>query len=211
MYEIVIVLLLLVSVAIVALILVQQGKGAGMGASFGAGASATVFGAAGSGNFLTRSTWFLAVVFFGLCLLIGYLQKQDTTPAGNFTNIEETAPVETMAPAPEDVPSLDSDVPSLAAPEMSSTDAPVLDSATPAPVDSEVPTVDDSAATDAAAATTDESTAAETAAAETDSAAADEAIAAEDTAAEEHNTNVTISAGSANDTEEAATEDEAAQ
>ena len=72
MYEIVIVLLLLVSIAIVALILVQQGKGAGMGASFGAGASATVFGAVGSGNFLTRSTWTLALVFFGLCLFIGY-------------------------------------------------------------------------------------------------------------------------------------------
>lgn len=124
MYEIVIVLLLLVSVAIVALILVQQGKGAGMGASFGAGASNTVFGAAGSGNFLTRSTWILALVFFGICLFIGYLQKQDTNKAGDFTNIDAAPAVETVE-APADVPSLDGDVPTLDAAE--SGDVPALE------------------------------------------------------------------------------------
>ena len=130
MYEIVIVLLLLVSIAIVALILVQQGKGAGMGASFGAGASNTVFGAAGSGNFLTRSTWILALVFFGLCLLIGYLQKQDTNKAGDFTNIGEAAQVEE---SPADVPSLGGDVPLLPptdteVPTLESTDVPAMES-----------------------------------------------------------------------------------
>lgn len=129
MYEIVIVLLLLVSIAIVALILVQQGKGAGMGASFGAGASNTVFGAAGSGNFLTRSTWILALVFFGLCLLIGYLQKQDTNKAGDFTNIGEAAQVEE---SPADVPSLGGDVPLLPptdteVPTLESTDVPAME------------------------------------------------------------------------------------
>lgn len=129
MYEIVIVLLLLVSIAIVALILVQQGKGAGMGASFGAGASNTVFGAAGSGNFLTRSTWILALVFFGLCLLIGYLQKQDTNQAGDFTNIGEAAQVEE---SPDDVPSLGGDVPLLPptdteVPTLESTDVPAVE------------------------------------------------------------------------------------
>lgn len=130
MYEIVIVLLLLVSIAIVALILVQQGKGAGMGASFGAGASNTVFGAAGSGNFLTRSTWILALVFFGLCLFIGYLQKQDTNQAGDFTNIGEAAQVDE---SPADVPSLGGDVPLLPptdaeVPTLESTDVPAMES-----------------------------------------------------------------------------------
>ena len=164
MYEIVIVLLLLVSVAIIALILVQQGKGAGMGASFGAGASNTVFGAVGSGNFLTRSTWFLALVFFGICLLIGYLQKQDTTPTGNFTNIEETAPAEVAAPAPEDVPTLDSDVPSLG---VSTNDAPALET-----VESDTPVLD-SVESDV----TDEVV--------TDDAAADAATASDDVATDE--------------------------
>ncbi len=113
MYEVVIVLFLLVAVAMVALILVQRGKGAGMGASFGAGASNTVFGSAGSGNFLTRSTWILAIVFFAICLFIGWMQKDRAQESTSFTNIEET-PAVSQAPAqslPADVPSVDSDVP----------------------------------------------------------------------------------------------------
>lgn len=43
-----------------------------MGASFG-GASQTLFGAQGSGNFLTKSTSILAALFFLNCLLLGYL------------------------------------------------------------------------------------------------------------------------------------------
>lgn len=125
MYEVVIVLFLLVAIAMVALILVQQGKGAGMGASFGAGASNTVFGAVGSGNFLTRSTWFLAIVFFAICLFISWLQKDHQEQTDSFTNIasEETVDAApsletTTAPLPADVPAAASDVP--AAPATSS-------------------------------------------------------------------------------------------
>ena len=91
MYEIAIVVLLLIAIAMVALILVQQGKGAGMGASFGAGASNTVFGSVGSGNFLTRSTWFLILAFFGVCLFIGWLQTNQDRQSGDFSNLEEGA------------------------------------------------------------------------------------------------------------------------
>lgn len=117
MYEVVIVFFLLVAVAMVALILVQRGKGAGMGASFGAGASNTVFGSAGSGSFLTRSTWILSIVFFGICLFIGWMQKDRAQENTSFTNIEEAPAVE-MAPAPAlpaDVPAVDSDVPAVPA------------------------------------------------------------------------------------------------
>lgn len=115
MYEIVIVVFLLVAVAMVALILVQQGKGAGMGASFGAGASNTVFGAVGSGNFLTRSTWLLAIVFFGICLFIGWLQKDHSQQNDSFTNISSESEISTQVEnkAPADVPTVDSDVPSV--------------------------------------------------------------------------------------------------
>ena len=168
MYEIVIVLLLLVSVAIVALILVQQGKGAGMGASFGAGASNTVFGAVGSGNFLTRSTWILAVVFFAICLFIGYLQKNQDVKTGDFTNIgdSETQVVEQQA-SPEDVPALDSDVPfdesapiNNVAPEVS--DVPAEDGASAAAATDSTAT--DNAATDNAIVSGDNSAADSTAA-----------------------------------------------
>ncbi len=71
MYELLIILYVLVSAGIIGLVLIQHGKGADMGASFGAGASATIFGSAGKGNFMTKSTTILAVVFFALSLLIG--------------------------------------------------------------------------------------------------------------------------------------------
>ena len=58
------VIYLLAAVGIIGLVLIQQGKGADMGASFGAGASNTVFGASGSGNFLTRMTAFLQQYFY---------------------------------------------------------------------------------------------------------------------------------------------------
>jgi len=64
MEQLILVVYVLLSAAMIGLILLQQGKGADMGASFGSGASQTVFGSAGSGNVLTRSTAILATVFF---------------------------------------------------------------------------------------------------------------------------------------------------
>ena len=54
----------LIALAIIGLILIQHGKGADMGAGFGSGASSTVFGSGGAGNFLTRLTTGIAIVFF---------------------------------------------------------------------------------------------------------------------------------------------------
>lgn len=144
MYEIVVVLLLIVAIAIVALILVQQGKGAGMGASFGAGASNTVFGAAGSGNFLTKSTWTLAIVFFAICLLIGWLQKDRAVETGSFENITPL----TQSTNAADVPVIDSE-------------APIVDDSTEAPavtneaVTSDAPVVTESNTTEVPAVTED--------------------------------------------------------
>ena len=67
--------LVVVALAIVGLVLLQQGKGADMGASFGSGASQTLFGSQGSGNFLTKSTWTLAFVFFALCLGLAMIAR----------------------------------------------------------------------------------------------------------------------------------------
>jgi len=44
-----------------------------MGAAFGSGASGTVFGSRGAGNFLTRTTSWLAVAFFGISLALAVL------------------------------------------------------------------------------------------------------------------------------------------
>jgi preprotein translocase subunit SecG len=63
----------LLSISLIVLILLQHGKGADAGAAFGGGASASVFGARGSGNFLSRSTAVIATLFFLVCLALAYL------------------------------------------------------------------------------------------------------------------------------------------
>ena|SRR5512135_2933105 len=54
----------LVAIGICGFVLLQHGKGADMGAAFGSGSSGSLFGAAGSANFLSRTTAVLAAVFF---------------------------------------------------------------------------------------------------------------------------------------------------
>lgn len=61
------------ALAVIVLVLLQHGKGADAGAAFGSGSSsASLFGAAGSGNFLTKMTWWLAIIFAATCLGLGY-------------------------------------------------------------------------------------------------------------------------------------------
>jgi preprotein translocase subunit SecG len=62
---------ILIAAAMTVLILLQNGEGASAGSGFGGGASATVFGARGSANFLTRATGVLAALFFALSLGMG--------------------------------------------------------------------------------------------------------------------------------------------
>ena len=51
---------ILVAASMIVLILMQRGAGADAGSGFGGGASATVFGARGSSNFMSRATAVLA-------------------------------------------------------------------------------------------------------------------------------------------------------
>ncbi len=63
MIVLVIAIHMLVCVVLTVVVLLQHGKGADVGAVFG-GSSQTVFGSSGAGNFLTKLTSALAVVFF---------------------------------------------------------------------------------------------------------------------------------------------------
>lgn len=76
METLVLVIHILVALGMTGLILVQQGKGADAGATFGGGGAATVFGAAGSANFLTRSTAILTAIFFLTSLGLAIIAKQ---------------------------------------------------------------------------------------------------------------------------------------
>jgi preprotein translocase subunit SecG len=78
MFSFLLVVQILVSISIITLVMLQHGKGADMGAAFGSGSSGTVFGARGSGSFLTRATGILAAVFFINCVLIASPLLRDT-------------------------------------------------------------------------------------------------------------------------------------
>ena len=73
---ILLIFLVLGAVALGVLILMQQGKGADIGAAFGSGSSNTLFGSDGSGNFLTKITTWLAIVFFVISFALAYLAKE---------------------------------------------------------------------------------------------------------------------------------------
>jgi len=105
MEQLLLVFYVLLSAAIVGLILLQQGKGADMGASFGAGASQTVFGSAGAGNLLTRSTAILATLFFiaSIGLAVMAKHKAEAARTGGIP-VPPAAESRDNAPASADVP-----------------------------------------------------------------------------------------------------------
>jgi preprotein translocase subunit SecG len=96
------ILYVLLAIAMVALILMQRGAGAQAGSGFGGGASGTVFGARGSANFLSKSTKWLAVAFFGLSLFMAWQATRATrTPAAETGGLMSELPA---APAGGAVP-----------------------------------------------------------------------------------------------------------
>ncbi len=76
LYMVLTIALVFMAIGIIALVLLQKGKGADAGAAFGSGASGTVFGARGTGSFLSRATAVLATLFFVNCLALAYLSGQ---------------------------------------------------------------------------------------------------------------------------------------
>jgi len=90
---------IVVAAALVGFVLLQHGKGADMGAAFGSGASGSLFGAAGSANFLSRTTAILATLFFLTSVGLTYLATQRGAALGVMKqqqgvmqNVPESAP-----------------------------------------------------------------------------------------------------------------------
>jgi preprotein translocase subunit SecG len=88
------VLHVIAALGIVGLVLLQHGKGADVGAAFGSGASGSVFGAAGSANFLSRATAVLALVFFLTSLGLTYFSVRKPDTGGVMSN--RPAPEQTL-------------------------------------------------------------------------------------------------------------------
>ena len=97
---------LLIAAAICGFVLLQHGKGADMGAAFGSGASGSLFGAAGSANFLSRTTAILAAVFFLSSLGLTWFGSRHGASSGVMQQgiMEKTAPKTSDIPAAPGAP-----------------------------------------------------------------------------------------------------------
>ncbi|MGE5061917.1 MAG: preprotein translocase subunit SecG [Betaproteobacteria bacterium] len=105
----------IVSIGLILVVLLQTGKGAEVGAVFG-GSSATIFGSSGAGNFLTRLTTGMAIVFMITSLTLGYFAGR--RPSSSI--FDTRTPVTEPRPAPSSTatqPSAPSGSPQPAAPE----------------------------------------------------------------------------------------------
>lgn len=85
----------LLALTVIGLVLLQQGRGADAGAAFGSGASSTVFGASGSGSFLTRMTTLAAALFFVTSLGLAVMAANRSDESAS---VIDQAPAEQAAP-----------------------------------------------------------------------------------------------------------------
>lgn len=125
----------LVALAMIALILMQRGAGASAGSGFGAGASATVFGSRGASNFLSKSTKWLAIVFFSVALFMAWHATHSAKPKAvaeqdlgvmSQTAVPKADPKVPAAPAAKPIPA----APAQSAP-VKPVDQPAVPGATP--------------------------------------------------------------------------------
>lgn len=117
---------LVLSLGLIGLVLIQHGRGADAGAAFGSGASATVFGARGSGSFLSRATAVLATLFFLTSMALAYYAAKAGKVEDLMDGVEIQEPV-----VPAEVPRVE--IPPVPAP--GDAGMPVV----PAPVESPAP------------------------------------------------------------------------
>ena len=85
-----------------------------MGASFGTGSAGSVFGAAGSANFLSRATGIAATIFFVTSVALTYVSAHKSTTVGGVMQGVSGEPVkaDTSVPASPVLPAAPkSDIP----------------------------------------------------------------------------------------------------
>ena len=139
---------------LIAVVLLQTGKGADMGAVFGGGSSETVFGSSGAGNFLTKLTTGIAILFMVTSLVMTYgLARQtsqslfDDVPAPAAPQTEDAEGATDAAPAIDAEESQAEDIQSAAPPLTGTTPSEETSAApaeTEASLESSSPAVSDS-------------------------------------------------------------------
>lgn len=88
----------IIACLIVVVILLQPGQGAHTGAGYGA---QSLFGSRGSGNFLTRFTTILAILFFMTSLTLAHLNSKAARNGSGIIQAPLQPPVEPEKPVSE--------------------------------------------------------------------------------------------------------------
>lgn len=73
MITIVTVAIILVCLLLMGAVLIQNPKGGGLDSTFGGGGANQMFGAAKSGDFIEKFTWYCAIALFVLCVVASYV------------------------------------------------------------------------------------------------------------------------------------------
>ena len=104
MFSILLVLLIIVAVFMTGLILLQKSEGSGMSGS----AAESMFGGAltgaAAGNFLTKLTTWLAIIFFVLCAALALVSSKSDIANVNQSGLRDELAADELAnePTPED-------------------------------------------------------------------------------------------------------------
>jgi preprotein translocase subunit SecG len=81
MFTILLVLLVIVAIFMIGLILLQKSEGSGMSGSSAASMFGGALTGAAAGNFLTKTTAWLATIFFVLCALLAIVSSKTNVAA----------------------------------------------------------------------------------------------------------------------------------
>jgi preprotein translocase subunit SecG len=138
------VLHVIVCLVVMLVVLIQPGKSGGLGAALGGAGAQQIFGGRGAGNFLSRTTWIAASVFFVTSITLAYI----STSTGD--SLQDLAKARARAAEPAGIPPVDAKpeeptAPSTGAPATTplpvnpvpGSDAPAAPPAPPAPADTQ--------------------------------------------------------------------------
>lgn len=81
----------LAAFSLILTVLLQAGKGAAMGSGLGGGSSQTMFGSSGAGNFLTKLTTGIAILFMVTSLTLATISNKSKS-SSVIQSIEESVP-----------------------------------------------------------------------------------------------------------------------
>ena len=90
---------IILAAVLIGLVLLQHGKGADMGAAFGSGSAGSLFGSSGSATFLSRTTGFVAAMFFITSMSLTYFSANPVNSDSVMSFVNELEPTNGSSPS----------------------------------------------------------------------------------------------------------------